>query len=158
MTVNSILDRLAGQGRTLAVAESLTGGLLAAAFVDVSGASLVFRGGIVTYATETKVQVLGVEAGLVAQRGPVDPEVAASMAAHAASLFGADVAAATTGVAGPEPLAGAAVGTVFVAVADLANGISEVRGAQFSGDRSEIRAQTVELALQMISDTISAPG
>ena len=158
MTVNSILDRLAGQGRTLAVAESLTGGLLAAAFVDVSGASLVFRGGIVTYATDTKVRVLGVESGLVAQRGPVDPEVAADMAARAAALFGADVAAATTGVAGPDPLAGAAVGTVFVAVADLANGISEVRGAQFGGDRSAIRAQTVELALEMISDTISAPG
>lgn len=158
MTVRGIIDQLAGQGKTLAVAESLTGGLLAASFVDVSGASLVFRGGIVTYATDTKSDVLGVDPNLLRERGPVDPEVAAQMAARAALVFGADVAAATTGVAGPEPQHGVAIGTVFVAVIDNLSGISEVRGATFEGDRLAIRNQTVALAHEMISDTIVAAG
>ena len=80
------------------------------------------------------------------------------MAARAALVFGADVAAATTGVAGPEPQHGVAIGTVFVAVIDNLSGISEVRGATFEGDRLAIRNQTVALAHEMISDTIVAAG
>lgn len=83
-----VVSRLREVGRSLACAESLTGGRLAATVVDVPGASAVFRGGAVTYATDTKATVLDVPVQLLTDRGPVDPEVAVAMASGAATLFG----------------------------------------------------------------------
>jgi nicotinamide-nucleotide amidase len=80
MTAGRVLELLRSQGRTLAVAESLTGGLLADAFVRVPGASAVLLGGVVAYATPVKHTVLGVDADLLDREGPVDPEVARQMA------------------------------------------------------------------------------
>ncbi|MFD9904940.1 CinA family protein [Streptomyces sp. NPDC059063] len=105
------------RGETLAVAESLTGGLVAAEVTAVPGASRAFRGAVTAYATELKRDVLGVDGALLAARGAVDAEVALQMAAGARRLLGADWGVATTGVAGPEPQDGQPVGTVFVAVA-----------------------------------------
>lgn len=96
-----IIGLLAARGQTAAVAESLTGGLLAAAFTSVPGASAVFRGGVVAYASDLKAAILGVPADLLERRGAVDPEVAAEMAAGVRSRLAATVGAATTGVAGP---------------------------------------------------------
>src|SRR3954465_5218224 len=90
---DAILAALGERGETLAVAESLTGGLLAAAFVEVPGASRVFRGGIVAYATELKAKLLAVPPPLLSSHGPVDPAVAAAMAAGARERCGADWAA-----------------------------------------------------------------
>ncbi len=112
-----LVDRLAARGETVATAESLTGGLLAATIVDVPGASAVFRGGLVVYATDLKATLGGVPVDLLAERGPVDPDVAAALAAGARERCGATWGLATTGVAGPTPQDGIAVGTVFVAVA-----------------------------------------
>lgn len=103
---------------TIAVAESLTGGQLAASLTAVPGASAVFRGSVTAYATDLKAAVLGVDAALLDQVGAVHPEVARQMAAGVRRLCRADVGVATTGVAGPQPQDGQPVGTVFVAVAD----------------------------------------
>ncbi|MHC0428804.1 CinA family protein [Streptomyces sp. O3] len=112
-----MLGLLAGRGETLAVAESLTGGLVAAELTGVAGASRCFRGSVTAYATELKGRLLGVDGTLLAERGAVDPEVARQMAEGVRRALGADWGIATTGVAGPEPQDGQPVGTVYVAVA-----------------------------------------
>jgi nicotinamide-nucleotide amidase len=147
-----LLETLVGRGETLAAAESLTGGLLAATLVDVPGASRVFRGGLVVYATDLKSTLGGVPADLLAERGPVDPDVALALARGARARCGADWGIATTGVAGPDPQNGIAVGTVFVAVA----GPSErVRDLALSGDRPAIRAATVTAALDLLAAALA---
>ena len=140
-----VLAALGSRRWTIAVAESLTGGLVAASIVEVPGASASLRGGVVAYATDVKRDVLAVDAGLLKERGAVDREVALQMAEGVRRLLGADVGVATTGVAGPEPQDGAPVGTVCIAVVTP-------RGATAStlllaGDRSAIRAAATEAAL-----------
>ena len=111
------MARLTAAGQTVAVAESLTGGLVTAALTDVAGASVVVRGGVLAYASDLKAQVLGVDEGLLARAGAVDADVAEQMADGVRSLMGATYGLATTGVAGPDPADGKPVGTVYVAVA-----------------------------------------
>ena len=98
----AVVQRLEQAGRTLALAESCTGGLAAARLVDVPGASAVFRGGVVAYSNESKQELLGVPRALLEQHGAVSEPVAAAMAEGARTRFGADVALSTTGVAGPD--------------------------------------------------------
>ena len=112
-----IVALLTDAGRTVAVAESLTGGLVVATLVSVPGASAVVRGGVVAYATDVKARLLGVDRGLLDLEGAVHPEVAREMALGVVSLVGADYGVATTGVAGPDPADGRPVGEVHVAVA-----------------------------------------
>ncbi|MCB9876030.1 MAG: competence/damage-inducible protein A [Planctomycetes bacterium] len=116
-----VCERFAAAGRTLAFAESCTGGLLAARLTDVAGASAVLRGGVVAYANEAKQDLLGVDPALLERHGAVSEPVVAAMAEGARRRFGADVAVATSGIAGP---AGGTpdkpVGTVCFAVADAA--------------------------------------
>jgi nicotinamide-nucleotide amidase len=109
-----VVSALAGRGETVAVAESLTGGLLAATIVDVAGASAVFRGGLIVYATDLKTSLAGVDAALLTERGPVDPDVASALAAGVRDRCGSDWGLATTGVAGPTEQNGIAVGTVYI--------------------------------------------
>lgn len=141
-----LLSGLARRGWTIAVAESLTGGMVASSLVDVPGASAVFRGGVVAYATDVKRSALGVDADLLSTAGAVDPEVARQMAEGVRALLGADVGLATTGVAGPEPQDGKAVGTVCLAVVTPAGRSSATR--RFDGDRSAIRRAASEAALR----------
>ena len=103
VTAAGVLAALESRGETLAVAESLTGGLLAATLVDVPGASRVFRGGLVVYATDLKATLADVPAELLAAEGPVHPAVATALAVGARRRCGADWGVATTGVAGPDP-------------------------------------------------------
>ena len=150
----------AAQQRTIAVAESLTGGALASAIVDVPGASTVLRGGVVAYATDLKASVLGVDRDLLAREGAVHPLVAEQMAAGVARLADASVGLATTGVAGPDPQDGRPVGTVFVAV--QVDGRSTVRRLALDGDRAAIRAATVAraiaLALEVLGGNVPGAG
>lgn len=134
---------------TVAVAESLTGGLLAAAITSVPGASAVFRGSVTAYATDVKASVLGVDAELLAREGAVHAEVARQMAAGAQRLFGATVGLATTGVAGPTEQDGKPVGLVYIGYAgpDFPPRAGELR---LTGDREAIRAQTVLQALALV--------
>ena len=153
MNAAKALGLLEAREWKLALAESLTGGLLADAFVQVPGASKVLRGSVVAYATDVKHSVLGVEADLLAQVGPVNPEVALAMAVGAANQLGADVALATTGVAGPDAQDGNPVGTVFIALVTPI--VSDVRALQLSGDRASIRNQAVEEAVSMLEEFLT---
>lgn len=160
MTAERILELLRSSGRTLAVAESLTGGLLTDAFVRVPGASAVLRGGVVAYATPLKHELLGVDAALLDREGPVHPEVARRMAAGVRTALAvggapADVGVATTGVAGPDPQGGRAPGTVFVGIA-VADRLLAV-GADLPGDRAQVRAAAVELAVRTLLEHLRRP-
>ena len=121
-TDEQTLDRvvhglLAERSATVATAESLTGGLIGAELTRMPGSSATYLGGMVTYATALKQGMLGVPAELLERHGAVHPDVAAAMAAGVRERLGATYGVAVTGVAGPEPQDGQAVGTVFVAVA-----------------------------------------
>jgi nicotinamide-nucleotide amidase len=151
-----VVRLLTVRGGTLAVAESLTGGLVAAEITAVPGASKVFRGSVTAYATELKHRLLGVDETLLAARGAVDPEVAAQMAVGVRQALGADWGIATTGVAGPDPQDGQPVGTVFVAVdgpsritGDSARG-GKVEALRLNGDRAEIRMESVRSVLGLL--------
>lgn len=143
------LGLLDGRGETVAVAESLTGGLLAAELTAVPGASRSFRGSVTAYATELKREVLGVDGALLSARGAVDPEVARQMARGVRRVLGADWGVATTGVAGPTPQDGQPVGTVHVAVAGP-SGAATGAALHLAGDRAGIRGQTVEAAVKLL--------
>jgi nicotinamide-nucleotide amidase len=139
---------LRARGDTMAVAESLTGGMLAAALTAIPGASAAFRGGVVSYATDLKAALLGVPAALLERHGAVHPDVARAMADGVRSRLGATVGVATTGVAGPDPQDGQPVGTVYIAVS--AGGRTAVRSLGLSGGRQQIREATVEQALDLL--------
>ncbi|MFC4902437.1 damage-inducible protein CinA [Kocuria sp. CNJ-770] len=151
----ALVEAAVRRGLTIGTAESLTGGALAAAVVDVPGASGCFEGAVVSYSNRVKTEVLGVPAALLAERGSVDPDVAAAMAEGARRVLGTDWAVATTGVAGPEPHDGRPVGTVYL-------GLAGPRGAtalelQAAGDRAAIRAATVAAALERLTAAILLP-
>ncbi|HEY3010096.1 MAG TPA: CinA family protein [Micromonosporaceae bacterium] len=145
----AVVHRLVDRRQTLAVAESLTGGLLAATIVDVAGASAVFRGGLVVYATDLKSSLAGVPKELLEERGAVDPDVAAALAAGARERCRADWGLGTTGVAGPDPQDGRPVGEVYVALAGSDG--CEVRPLNLGGGRAAIRAGAVVAALELLA-------
>jgi nicotinamide-nucleotide amidase len=147
-----VLAGLAAKHWTVAVAESLTGGLVASAIVDVPGASTAMRGGVVAYATDVKRDVLGVDAALLASQGAVHPAVATQMAEGVRRLLGADVGIATTGVAGPEPQDGLPVGTVCIAV--VTPHAASSSSAVLAGDRATIRSAATEAALAAALDLL----
>jgi len=149
-----LVARLTAAGQTVAVAESLTGGLVAAALTDIPGASVVVRGGVLAYATDLKAQVLGVDKALLARAGAVDADVAEQMASGVRSLMGATYGLATTGVAGPDQVEGKPVGTVFVAV--VGPGTSRVQALSLSGDRREVRAHSVLAVLALLTEELGA--
>jgi len=146
--IDQIVVRLVERGQTMATAESLTGGLVAATVVDVPGSSKVLRGGLVVYATDLKHALAGVDADLLAAEGPVSPAVAIELARGARSRCGADWGVSTTGVAGPDSQDGVPVGTVYVAVSGP--GAEEVRELHLAGDRPTIRAAAVQAALSLL--------
>ena len=148
-----VLAALRGRGLTLGTAESLTGGLVGASLTAVPGSSDAYRGGIVCYATDLKASLVGVPQDLLEAHGPVAPETAAALAAGAARVCGADVGAATTGVAGPSPQDGHPVGEVYVAVS-LVGREPQVRSLQLSGSRQEIREQTLDAVLALLLERL----
>ena len=138
-----VIDMLRDRGLSLGVAESLTGGLMGARFTSVPGASDVFRGGIVSYASDIKFSLLGVPEGPV-----VSADAARAMAEGARRVLGADVALATTGVAGPAEQEGQAVGTVFLGLA--MDDASEAQQVRLPGDRQRIRQYAVISAVNLL--------
>ena len=143
-----VIGLLTRAGETVAAAESLTGGLVAAALTDVPGSSNAFRGGIVAYATELKAEVLGVDVGMLKRHGPVYAPVAAAMADGVRRRLGATIGVSTTGVAGPGPQDGQPAGTVHVAVS--LTGDTVVRTMALAGTRDEVRRLTVERVLGLL--------
>ena len=149
---------LLASGKSLAVAESCTGGLLAGAITGVPGSSRYFLGGVVAYHYDAKVDLLGVPPPLIDAFGAVSGEVALAMAEGALARFEADLAIATTGVAGPGGgTGGKPVGTVWVAVADR-HGVRRAHRHRFGGDREEVRRATVRAALEAAAAALSGEG
>jgi nicotinamide-nucleotide amidase len=136
---------LRAAGRTVATAESLTGGRLAALLTGVAGASDVYVGGVVTYATELKASLLGVSEQVIAEHGVVSAQCAQAMASGVRSLTGATYGVATTGVAGPSSQEGKPPGTVFVAIAGPDVAASVV--LELHGRRGQIQDRTCREAL-----------
>lgn len=152
-----LVAELARRGMTIAIAESLTGGLLVAELIAVPGASAVVRGGVVAYATELKTSLLGVDPVLLAEKSPIDPEVARQMAQGVRWRLGhegvpADVGLATTGVAGPDEQDGHPVGEVWIGVA-IGNTVT-AHGLNVGGDRAAIRLATVSESLVRVMEQL----
>lgn len=151
-TASDAVRALTRRGWTLGVAESLTGGAVAAELVGVPGASAALWGAVVAYATPVKHSLLGVDETLLAEHGPVHPRVALQMADGVRRAVGverpADVGIATTGIAGPDSPDGQPVGTVHVAVVTPECSVSE--SFRFDGDRAGIRASSVDAVLSLL--------
>jgi nicotinamide-nucleotide amidase len=165
-TVADLLGDLAAAGLTVATAESLTGGLLAAVLTEIPGSSAVVRGGLVVYATDLKEQLAGVDSGLLTLRGPVDPVVAAALADGARRLCGASIGVGLTGVAGPDPQNGVPVGTWYCAVSGPGEHRDQRHGKPHSDGkarqnaaedavsaRGRIRSAAVRAALELLTNT-----
>lgn len=165
MTLDRTIQSLKERGARVAVAESCSGGTLAATFTAVAGASDYFVGGVVAYANEVKVNVLGVSSETLEEHGAVSRQVAEQMAAGVKRLTGADFAISTTGVAGPgggsveKP-----VGTVWIGVATPGNATRECDGGDvvarcfhFTGTRDKNMADTVSAAIEMLHSALKAP-
>ncbi len=148
-TVSAVQRLLRERGWSLAVAESLTAGLLTARLADLPGSSEVLRGGVVAYATDLKRSLLGVPGDLLARAGPVSAEVAGAMASGVADRLGANVGVAVTGVAGPARQGGADVGDVFAAV--HTPGRMKVDRLQLTGDRGTIREKSVTAVIELLA-------
>jgi nicotinamide-nucleotide amidase len=149
-----VLAMLEERGETLAVAESLTGGLLGATLTDVAGASRVFRGGVIAYATDVKASLLGVDADLLAREGAVHPEVARQLAAGVRIRLDATYGLGLTGVAGPDSQDGRPPGTLFVGLAGPAG--ADAIGPQVQGaDRAAIRVEAVTAALCLLTSRLT---
>lgn len=137
------------QGKTLCTAESCTGGAIGAVLTAVSGASNVFKGGIISYTNEVKHKLLGVDEDLLEIVGAVSAPVARAMAKGARQALDADIAVSVTGLAGPGgDEFGNPVGTVFIGYADEKT--TTVRHFVFAGNRDAVRAQAVAAALTLI--------
>ena len=144
-----VLELLERQGATLATAESLTGGRVAAALTAVPGSSACFVGGVVAYATAVKEWVLDVPAALIAEHGVVSSECARAMASGVRHLTGATYAVSTTGVAGPGEQEGVRPGTVYVGVAGP--GPPTAVALELPGDRSAVQEQATMEALSAVA-------
>lgn len=155
MSIESILETLRASGKKLIFAESITGGLLADAFISVAGASDVVLGSEVTYSNELKTALLGVDEDILAGKGAVSAEVATQMAQGVCAVgqgsleleSGDVIALATTGNAGP---VGDPIGQVFVALFDGKK--TKVRELALAGTRTEIREQTVQSAISLLRE------
>lgn len=151
-----LVARLRELGWTIGAAESLTGGMLVSALVDVPGASAVVRGGVVAYATDVKHSLLRVEEALLGAHGAVHPLVAAQMAEGVRRVLGSgrrcDVGLATTGIAGPDSPDGQPVGTVHVAVATALG--TRVESLALSGSRRDIRSGAVHAAIRLCLEAL----
>lgn len=146
--LTELIDALKSKGQTVATAESLTGGLVAALLTSVPGSSAVVRGGLVVYATPLKHELAGVDGALLAEHGPVHPDVAAQLADGARTVCGATWGIGLTGVAGPDPQDGIEPGVVHIGVSGP--DVAEVRTIGYDGNRHQVRAAAVTNALDLL--------
>jgi PncC family amidohydrolase len=150
-----VVARATGRGLTLGTAESLTAGLIAATIADISGASRVLMGGIVSYDPRVKRDLLGVPQAVIDGEGVVSDPCARQMAEGARRALHADIAVSATGVAGPTGgTEQTPVGTVYIGCATEAG--AQARRFRFGGDRQAVRLQTVEMALQTLLSLMEA--
>ena len=156
MPASEVARLLKAQARTLATAESCTGGLMAKLLTDVPGSSEYFIEGVVAYANVSKTRLLGVPAQLITEHGAVSKQVAAAMALGCRAKSGADFALSTTGIAGPtggtpeKP-----VGLIYIALADAHGCRVEELRLDPSLSRDEIRQRTAEAAIELLAATLA---
>ncbi|NKY53357.1 CinA family protein [Nocardia vermiculata] len=148
----ALVARLTERGYTVATAESLTAGLLAATVAGVPGASTVLRGGVIVYATDLKQSLAGVSEHTLAADGPVAATTAEQLAVGARTVCGADWGVGLTGVAGPDPQDGNPVGTVFLGLSGP--GCTEVMRLHLTGDRWTIRIGAVRAAVVQLASRL----
>jgi nicotinamide-nucleotide amidase len=146
--VTTLVAALRQRGETVATAESLTGGLVAAVLTSVPGSSSVVRGGLVVYATELKADLAGVDAALLAEHGPVHPLVAEQLADGARRACRATWGLGLTGVAGPDPQHGIEPGVVHVGVS--AAGATKAHTIGVDGNRHQVRSAAVRAAFDLL--------
>lgn len=154
MSVKTIIKKLSKQKKSLAVAESITAGGLAAAITEIAGASKVFLGGVIVYSDEAKIKQLGVSKKLIAEYTAVSEQVVIEMANSVRKKFGADYAIATTGVAGPKAAYGQKPGTVWLAIADGKSTLTIP--LSLTGDRDSVRNAAIESAIATFSRILSS--
>lgn len=142
-----LIDTLRARKWTLAVAESLTGGMVGWLVTTVPGAGDVFRGGVVSYVDDVKRDLLGVNQGLLQERGAVTAQAARQMARGARERLHSDLAVSTTGFAGPDAPDGMPVGLVYVGISTRS--LEDVHEFHFDGDREAVRRQTAEAAVRL---------
>ena len=148
---SEVIQKLAG--KTLATAESCTGGMIGQALTAVSGASAVYKGGVISYTNEVKENMLGVSGQLLAELGAVSAPVAEAMAAGVRRNLKTDFAVSVTGLAGPTgDEYGNPVGTVFIGFAS--ENCCKAIACYFQGDREAVRQQAAEAALALILENI----
>ncbi|HSN43398.1 MAG TPA: CinA family protein [Propionibacteriaceae bacterium] len=150
---SGLVAQLTQRGLTLATCESLTGGAIAATITDVPGASAIFRGGLVTYASDLKASLAGVDSTWIAEHGVINERTAVEMAVGTRILLGTDIAVSCTGVAGPDPQDGVAPGRVWIAVASALPGGPDALTTQrldVDGDRAQVRSATIDAALELV--------
>lgn len=157
MLEQKIVERLRASGKTLAVAESCTGGMIGSRITSVSGSSACFYGGIISYSNELKEQLLGVPRAIFVAHGAVSEQVAEAMAEGAIRVTGSDFAVSVTGIAGPGGgTAEKPVGLVYIGLAG--SGDTMVRMFVFDGDRKAVRQSATEQALAMLLDVLQEKG
>jgi len=154
MSTKTIIKRLAKLKKTVAVAESITAGGLAAAITEIAGASKVFLGGVIVYSDEAKIKQLGISKKLIAEYTAVSEQVALEMANSVRKKFGSDYAIATTGVAGPKSAYGQKPGTVWLAITDGKSTLTIP--LSLSGDRESVRNAAIESAIATFSRILSS--
>ena len=142
-----LIQKLGQRHLTISVAESLTGGLVAASLTQIPGASAVFKGGIIAYRDETKEQFLKVDSALITKFTSISEPVAQSMAINIREIMNTDIGIATTGVAGPDKSEGFAPGIVFVAISIGDHNICQK--LELVGDRTQIRDQSVNAIFKL---------
>lgn len=148
MTIKELQEAFVIRGRTLGSVESFTGGLFASEITKVPGASKFFKGAIVTYATEEKIRIIGVNPRLIERFGVVSQEVCAEMVGHGMGLLNVDYCVAFTGNAGPDAMEGKPVGEVYIGVCNKE--VARIQRFQLQGTREEIQNQALNLSYQML--------
>lgn len=152
MTAEALNNLLKEKGLTLGSVESFTGGSFASTITSISGASKVFKGAYVTYATEEKHRLLNIDMDTINKYGVVSQEVAWKMAWHGKCLLNVDVCVSFTGNAGPEAMEDKPVGEVYIGIA--ARDLCQVHAFQLQGDRKSIQQQAINIALELIAKNI----
>jgi len=147
---NSILEE---KGLTITAIESVTGGLFMKSITEISGASIIFQGGLVTYSNESKIKLLGISEKLIYVHGVVSREVAEQMAIKGREIMGTDISVSFTGNAGPDYLEGKDRGLIFVGVSTDKETV--VREFNLVGSRTAIQSESVERAKELILEIIS---
>ena len=156
MPATHVVKACIDAGVTLATAESLTAGLVAARIAEVPGCSAMLRGGVIAYSTDVKAQVLGLDQVLLEQ--VVSEAVASQLAQAATRVLGSDIGVGTTGVAGPDWLAGEPPGIVWIAAFDARSYVTLNTRLELKGDRSAIREGTVFASLELVLTLLAEAG